>query len=132
METAPFSSPTTLPFRLPLPFFPPSSSAEPTEEAPPEVQLPAVIPQAGGDDLLIGDLLSLDLPTGPSTAYNAPSGACVYLLTNLFAMNRLCCWYIVSVCVFCSGGLEDLDFLTGELGGLQVSIMDALVCYRLL
>ena len=96
METAPFSSPTTLPF---LPPFPPSSSAEPTEEAPPEVQLPAVIPQAGGDDLLIGDLLSLDLPTGPSTAYNAPSGACVYLLTNLFAINRLCWWYIVSVCV---------------------------------
>ena len=71
------------PFSSTSSFFPPSSSAEPTEEAPPEVQLPAVIPQAGGDDLLIGDLLSLDLPTGPSAAYNAPSGACVCLLMRL-------------------------------------------------
>lgn len=47
------------------------------------MQLPAVIPQAGGDDLLIGDLLSLDLPTGPSAAYNAPSGACGCLLMRL-------------------------------------------------
>ena len=36
------------------------------------------------------------------------------------------------MCVFRSGGLEDLDFLTGELGGLQVSIMDALISYGLL
>jgi len=69
------------------------SSAEPTEEAPPEVQqIQAVIPQSRGDDLLIGDLLSLDIPTGPSTTYNAPSG-----------------------------GLGDLDFLTGDLGGLQIT-----------
>ena len=36
------------------------------------------------------------------------------------------------MCVFRSGGLEDLDFLTGELGGLQVSIVDALISYGLL
>lgn len=72
-------------FNLLLPS--PSSSAEPTEEAPPEVQLPAVIPQASGDDLLIGDLLSLDLPTGPSAAYNAPSGVCACLLARLLLQS---------------------------------------------
>lgn len=53
------------------------SSAEATEETPPEaVQVPqptVIQANQGGDDLLIGDLLSLDLPTGPS--YNAPAGA---------------------------------------------------------
>ena len=42
------------------------------------------------------------------------------------AIGCLCCWYMVSFVVFFfSGGLGDLDFLTGDLGGLQVSSLPA-------
>lgn len=65
-------------------------------------QIQAVIPQSRGDDLLIGDLLSLDIPTGPSTTYNAPSGVCISSAALLQCRNLsdhavesllvLCCW----------------------------------------
>ena len=56
------------------------SSAEPTEEQPPEAATPIVIqPAQPQGDLLGGDLLNLlDIPTGPPPStgptFNAPAG----------------------------------------------------------
>lgn len=61
------------------------------------VQQPTVIQaEQGGDDLLIGDLLSLDIPTGPSAPIGGGGGV--------------------------GGGLGDLDLLGADLEGLGVSI----------
>ena len=59
------------------------------------MQPPTTVIQAdqGGDDLLIGDLLSLDIPTGPPINMGGGGG----------------------------GGLADLDLLGADLGGLGVS-----------
>ncbi len=77
------------------------SAAESTEEPQAEQpvqqqqqqpqQQPTVI--QAGDDLLIGDLLSLDIPSGPPISLGGGGG----------------------------GGLEDLDLLGADLGGLNVS-----------
>ncbi len=76
-----------------------SSAAESTEEPQPEqpVQQPIVIQaEQGADNLLIGDLLSLDIPTGPAPSHGGGGGV--------------------------GGGLDDLDLL-GTLGGLDVSLV---------
>ena len=60
-----------------LSFLSPRSAAESTEDAQPEqpVQQPTVIQaNQGGEDLLIGDLLSLDIPTGPSAPVGGLGG----------------------------------------------------------
>ena len=126
----PSSSPPVLPPLLPSSsppvllssLVPPTSSAaEATEETPPEaVQVPqptVIQANQGGDDLLIGDLLSLDLPTGPS--YNAPAGA-GGVLPCLSVCLSVClseCWFYSVSFPPCPG---DLDLL-GDLGGLQVN-----------
>lgn len=76
------------------------SSAESTEEPPLEQPQPAQQPtviqaEQGGDDLLIGDLLSMDIPTGPAVVAPGGGGG--------------------------GGGLGDLDLLSADLGGLGVS-----------
>ena len=74
-----------------------SSAAESTEEPPPEgVAAPpqaAVIPSAT-EDSLIGDLLSLDLPT---SSYNAPppaAGVCVCVC--------VCCFICLCLSITCT------------------------------
>jgi vesicle coat complex subunit len=76
--------------RITLDKRPQESTAQSTEEQPPEQVAAVVVPPVTGGEELLGDLLSLDIPS-----YNAPPPSS-------------------------TAGLADLDLLSGDIGGLQI------------
>lgn len=105
----------------------PSSAAEPTAELAPDgggtaAPQAAVIPSAG-EESLIGDLLSLDLPT---TSYNAPPAAGGQYCYSVHLYFRLSFSHIILVLLPLMCGItfvvDGLGDLLGDLSGLQVSM----------